>query len=217
MLDILAVTAHPDDLEICAGGIFLKARKAGQKIGLIIFTRGESGGFAEMDVRVNEAKAAAEIFKFDYFKHLDFPDAGLARCANLVETLVPLLREASPKTLITLAPDDYHPDHVAVSQTVREASFVAGLKMNSNDDTRWHPRNYFHMCGDFTHNYRRPDILVDVSDVIDDKKRVCDSHASQKVTEYAMTIAKSHGMMAGCEYAEALYLAQPARWDTPWL
>ena len=80
MVDILAVCAHPDDLEVCAAGMFAKAKKEGLKTGLVIFTRGEAGGYAEQREREAEAKKAAEILKLDYFEMLNFPDAGVYFC-----------------------------------------------------------------------------------------------------------------------------------------
>lgn len=76
MIDILAITAHPDDAEIGVGGILLKAKRQGLKTGVIICTRGEDGGFASMETRMQEAEKGAKILGLDYFQQLDFPDAG---------------------------------------------------------------------------------------------------------------------------------------------
>ena len=128
MVDILAVCAHPDDLEVCAAGMFAKAKIEGLKTGLVIFTRGEAGGYAEQREREAEAKKAAEILKLDYFEMLNFPDAGVYFCKEAVDALIPHLRKCSPKFVLTLLEDDYHPDHTAVSRITRAACFTAGLK-----------------------------------------------------------------------------------------
>ena len=65
MVDLLAVCAHPDDLEVCASGIFLKAKKEGRRTGLIVLTRGESGGHAEMETRLREAAEGARLMGLD--------------------------------------------------------------------------------------------------------------------------------------------------------
>lgn len=173
MVDILAVCAHPDDLEVCAAGMFAKAKKEGLKTGLVIFTRGEAGGYAEQREREAEAKKAAEILKLDYFEMLNFPDAGVYFCKEAVDALIPHLRKCSPKFVLTLLEDDYHPDHTAVSRITRAACFTAGLKKYSDDDTDWHYDALIYFGADNRSNRRRPDIYVDISDVIEIKKNAC--------------------------------------------
>ena len=176
MVDILAVCAHPDDLEVCAAGMFAKAKKEGLKTGLVIFTRGEAGGYAEQREREAEAKKAAEILKLDYFEMLNFPDAGVYFCKEAVDALIPHLRKCSPKFVLTLLEDDYHPDHTAVSRITRAACFTAGLKKYSDDDTDWHYDALIYFGADNRSNRRRPDIYVDISDVIEIKKNACLAH-----------------------------------------
>jgi len=214
MVDILAVTAHPDDLEICAGGIFLKAKKEGKKTGLIICTKGESGHYTGQNPREVEAQKAAELLGLDYFKHLDFPDAGLYFNEDAVNTLIPLLRECSPEILLTLHQDDYHPDHAAVSRIVDAATFIAGLKHHAPDGSDWKPKELLYLCGDPRTNKRKPDILVNIDDVWEQKLKCCAAHASQNVTEYAELVGTSFGLLAKCNYAEALYLRNPLTLNT---
>lgn len=211
MIDILAITAHPDDAEIGVGGILLKAKIQGFKTGLIICTRGESSGFATMETRVQEAETAANILGLDYFRQLDFPDAGVeANTANM-ERLIPLVRECAPRIVLTLHPDDYHPDHQAVSQLADRTVFVAGLKKHSEDDTTWHPRQFLYFSLDPRTNRHRPDILVDISDVWEQKRHALDTHVSQKVTAFAEQWSQSLGMLGQCAYAEGLYLKHPLK------
>ncbi|MCL2853906.1 MAG: PIG-L family deacetylase [Defluviitaleaceae bacterium] len=209
MIDLLAVTAHPDDLEVCAGGLFLKAKKEGKKTGLIIFTRGESGGYAEQSTREHEAAEGARLLGLDYFKHLNFNDAGVYFGEETVNTLVPLLRECSPKILLTLHKDDYHPDHVAVSRTVDAATFVAGLRKHSKDNTDWKPKELMYFSADYRTNKSKPDILINIEDVIEERNKCCDAHTSQGVTPHAIKAAEYLGRLARCKYAEGLYLRNP--------
>jgi len=209
MIDLLAVTAHPDDLEICVGGIFLKAKKEGKKTGLIICTRGESGGYAEQQTRVQEALRANALLGLDYFRHLDFPDAGMFFGKEAVDTLIPLLRECSPKILLTLHRDDYHPDHVAVSKAVEAASFVAGLKKHSQDDSDWKPKELMYFSGDLRTNKHKPDILINIEDVYEEKLACCAAHESQNIVGHARRQAEWLGYLGGCKYAEGLYLRNP--------
>lgn len=208
MIDMLAICAHPDDLEVCAGGIFLKAKKEGKKTGLIIMTRGESGGHAAVETRILEGKRSAEILQLDYYKQLEYPDAGLFFSPETVEGLIPYIRECSPKLILTLDPMDYHPDHKAVSQITDAAAFSAGLNKYSEDGSDWHYDGILHFSADRRTNKRRPDILVDISDVIEEKRMICDAHASQKVTGFAVELAEEMGRTARVKYAEGLYLKQ---------
>jgi bacillithiol biosynthesis deacetylase BshB1 len=212
VVDILAITPHPDDAEIGVGGILLKAKKQGLKTGLIICTRGEAGGFVPMEIRIQEAEAAAQILGLDYFQQLDFPDAGVEVNTSNMERLIPFVRECAPQIVLTVHPDDYHPDHQAVSQLVDKTVFIAGLKKHSSDNTTWHPRQFFYFCMDPRTNKKRPDIIVDISDVWEEKKKALDAHASQQVTFAVEKWARYLGMLGNrFPYGEGLYLKQPLK------
>lgn len=208
MIDLLAVCAHPDDLEVCGAGMFAKAKREGMKTGLVIFTRGESGGYAEQSVREKEAEKAAEILELDYFVMLSFPDAGVYFSEDAVEALIPHLRKCSPRYIFTLLEEDYHPDHAAVSRITRAACFAAGLKKYSQDNTDWHYNAILYFGADNKRNKRRPDIYVDVSDVIELKRKACEAHQSQNVLPLALAMAEEYGRTAGVSYAEGLYLEE---------
>lgn len=214
MIDLLAVCAHPDDLEVCASGIFAKAKKEGLTTGLVIFTRGESGGYAEQSEREEEAKKAAEILCLDYFVMLDFPDAGVYFGKEAVDALIPHLRTCSPRFVLTLLENDYHPDHTAVSRITKAACFTAGLKKHSDDNTDWHYEALLYFGADNRTNKRRPDIYVDISDVMEIKKRSCEAHKSQEVLPYAMSLAREYGRDAKVDYAEGLYLSHSITIDS---
>lgn len=214
MIDILAVCAHPDDLEVCAAGIFAKAKEEGLKTGLVIFTRGESGGYAQKCEREEEAAKAAEILQLDYFIMLDFPDAGLYFSKETVDALIPHLRKCSPRFVLTLLEEDYHPDHTAVSRITKSACFTAGLKKYADDNTDWHYEALLFFGADNRTNRRRPDIYVDISDVIETKKRACMVHKSQDVLPYAMSLAREYGRDAQTEYEEGLFLAHSITVDS---
>lgn len=212
MIDILAITAHPDDAEAGVGGFLLKAKKQGFTTGLLICTRGESGGFASQKTRVAEAEAGADALGVDYFQLLDFPDAGVEVTNAGRERLIPFVRECAPKIVLTLHPDDYHPDHRAVSQLADDVVFVAGLKKHSTDDTTWHPALTLYFSADPRTNRRRPDLLVPIDDVWNEKLRAIDAYASQHplgYKTYVTQLTMQYGMFAGATYAEGLYVKKP--------
>lgn len=208
MIDLLAVCAHPDDLEVCAAGIFIKAKEEGLTTGLIILTDGAASGKADAGERAQEAKEGARLMGLDYFRHLDFPDSALVFDQRAVSAVIPLLREASPRYLFTLHPDDYHPDHVAVGQVCQAAAFTAGLPRHGKDGNGWSYRNILYMTADRRTNARRPDLLVDVSDVMERKLAACRAHASQNVADFTAAYASALGALIGRPYAEGLYLRQ---------
>jgi LmbE family N-acetylglucosaminyl deacetylase len=164
-----------------------------------------------MKTRVQEAETAAEILKLDYFQQLDFPDAGVEVNASNMERLIPLVRECVPRTVLTINPDDYHPDHQAVSHLVEKTVFVAGLKKHSIDNTTWHPRQFFYFSLDPWTNRKHPDIIVDISDVWEQKKKALAAHASQEITSPVERWAQHLGMLGKCSYGEGLYLKHPLK------
>lgn len=207
MVDILAITAHPDDIECGGLGIMLLAKKAGKKIGLIISTKGEGNG--NPTVRAKEAMKAQELCGFDYFEHLDFPDSGLQNVLpDLVETLVPLVVKQRPTTLLTLHPDDYHPDHITVSKATDSIYFLSRINRYSKGKP-YAPKDEFYFSLDRKTNRRTPDILVNIDNVMPIKMKACSIHESQKVNSFVKGLASSLGVLADCEYAEGLYLKRP--------
>ncbi|MCG8400592.1 MAG: PIG-L family deacetylase, partial [Firmicutes bacterium] len=207
MVDFLFIGAHPDD-ESSIAGLLLKAKLEGKKTGIVCFTRGESGGFAEKDTRVKELKEAVEYMELDYFKHLEFPDAGVIFSEETVNALIPLLVESQPQVVITIHPDDYHPDHKAVSQTADRAVFVAGLKKHMGEKT-WHPKQVLYTSLDKRSNKYRPDIIVDITDVFEKKLEAAGCHKSQDIAKYVEPCARYYGGLGGFEYGEGLYIRQP--------
>ncbi|TAH54956.1 MAG: carbohydrate esterase [Sphaerochaeta sp.] len=214
MLDFLVVTAHPDD-ESAIAGFLLSAKKQGYKTGIICLTKGESGGFATKEERVLEFEEATALLGFDWVRILDFPDAGIEVSSSAVETLIPLFRETEAKTIITLHPEDYHPDHRAVAALVDRAIFVAGLKKHSTDDTTWHPAQVLSISLDARRATRRADIVYDISDVQEEWRAFLKCYPSQKIAQFVEIRARYYGLLGGYPLAEGFFLNQPLRLDGP--
>jgi len=214
MLDYLVVAAHPDD-ECAVAGILLTAKLKGLKTGLITFTQGEAGGFASRETRVQEFRKAAELLELDYAEILDFPDAGVEFSGSAVERLIPLLRKASPRVVLTIHPEDYHPDHLAVSRITDRAVFTAGLKKYSGDGKTWHPNQVLYFSLDPRTNPGRPDLIFDITPVFERKRKVLEAYASQEITEFLETGSRQAGILGGFSRGEGLYLRQPLRLTDP--
>jgi len=129
MAKILAVHAHPDDLDILAGGTLARLSAAGHTVKMVTATAGE-GGSAEFDpeqtgrVRQGEAAAAAALIGAEY-RCIGFPDLGVFNDDASRRAVTELVRRVSPDLVITASPVDYHPDHEAISVLVRDACFAA--------------------------------------------------------------------------------------------
>lgn len=129
MATILAVHAHPDDIEILVGGTLARLASGGHAIKVVTATAGE-GGSAEYDalatgrIRQAEAAAAAALIGAEY-RCLGFPDLGVFNDDPSRRAVTELVRWAAPDVVITASPADYHPDHEAISVLVRDACFAA--------------------------------------------------------------------------------------------
>jgi LmbE family N-acetylglucosaminyl deacetylase len=131
MATILAVHAHPDDIEHLAAGALAILAAKGQEIRIATLTAGECGS-AETDlaetarIRKAEAAASAALIGADY-RCADLPDLGVFNDDPLRRAVTELIRWAAPAVVITASPADYHPDHEAASQLVRDACFAASV------------------------------------------------------------------------------------------
>jgi bacillithiol biosynthesis deacetylase BshB1 len=212
MLDVLAVAAHPDDIEAGCGGFLVKAKKSGLRTGMIVCTRGEAGGFASMETRIAEAEAGANILQVDYFRLLDFPDAGIEVNQTNLRRLIPLVRECAPRIVLTLHPVDSHPDHEAVAQLVDNVTFVAGLKQYAPDNTTWHPEQVLYFPGDRRTNRKLPDLIVAIDEVWEEKLAAINAHQSQHILGYKDKViqrSRQYGALGGTMYGEGFYCRQP--------
>lgn len=129
MVNILAIHAHPDDLELLAGGALALLASGGHQVTLVTATAGE-GGSAEHSaeetghIRQAEAAAAAALIGADY-RCMGFPDLGVFNDDASRRAVTELIRAVGPDVVITASPEDYHPDHEAISILVRDACFAA--------------------------------------------------------------------------------------------
>lgn len=210
MLDFLAITAHPDD-ESAISGLFLLAKQQGYSTGLICLTQGESGGFATREQRIEEFEKATQILGLDYVKLLDFPDAGLEADVQSMERLIDMLRECEAKVVLTIHPDDYHPDHRAVYALVDRALFVSGLNKYSTDNKTYHPSQFLTFSLDPKRNKNNPDIVLDISSVEKTWEQVIKSYASQEIFHILKLRAQYLGLAGGFSLGEGLYCPQMLR------
>lgn len=177
-VDVLAVFAHPDDLELSVAGTLLKLKSLGYKTGALDVTRGEMGTRGTVEGRAQEAEDAARIMNLDLRENLGLPDGHVWNDEESRTKLVRTLRRLKPKVVFTHQFEDPHPDHNHIAQLVREAARLASL------------RNYDKETGDekikapavaYTVFSRlvAPSFVVDVSDFARAKMDSIRAHASQ--------------------------------------
>jgi N-acetylglucosamine malate deacetylase 1 len=177
-LDVLAIAAHPDDVELCAGGTLIKMARMGYRTGAIDMTRGESGTRGTPEIRAAEAERAAQALELSVRENLDLGDARVWVNEESRVKMVRALRRLRPRVVFTQFWDDPHPDHAHTSQLVREACHISGLAKYDleSGQERWRPScvAYFLFPRAVT-----PSFIVDISETSERKGEAIRAHASQ--------------------------------------
>ena len=126
-VDILAIAAHRDDLEICSGGLIAKYVDVGYKVGMLDLTEGEMGSRGDASTRLAEATAAAKILGVAVRANLGLPDAYLENTFATRALLAQQIRDYAPELIIVPHWQQRHPDHRVCSQLSFDACHYAGL------------------------------------------------------------------------------------------
>jgi LmbE family N-acetylglucosaminyl deacetylase len=208
---ILAIHAHPDDIETLAAGTLALLAAAGHAIRIVTVTAGECGSDATdlaetARIRKAEAAAAAALIGADY-RCADLPDLGVFNDDPSRRRVTEMLRWAGADIVITASPADYHPDHEAVSVLVRDACFAASVPNYATGEAAplaAIPHLYFMdpMGGRDRDGVKVvADFGVDVSAGMATKRAMLSAHESQ-----AAWVAKQHGI--------ADHLASMEAWTT---
>ncbi|HSE41766.1 MAG TPA: bacillithiol biosynthesis deacetylase BshB1 [Acidobacteriota bacterium] len=175
-LDVLAFSAHPDDIELAAAGTIIKLGKKGYAVGVADMTRGELGTRGSKEIRQKEAEEAAALMQLKVRECLDIPDGSVTVTRENHLKVIKLLRKYQPRVVINHYWKARHADHMATSQIVTEACYLSGLAKIETGQQRWRPKRiiYHQLHYDVT-----PSFLVDISDVIEQKWKVVRAHKSQ--------------------------------------
>lgn len=171
-IDILAIAAHPDDIELGCAGVLLVHKQKGHTVGIVDLTEGELGTRGTASTRTKEAAAAGKVMGLDARENLGLPDGFFENRREHQMAVVRAIRKYQPDVVLTNAPEDRHPDHGRASQLVYDSCFLAGLvkietELNGEAQKPWRPRQIFYFIQD---RYLDPDFIVDISAVIDGKK-----------------------------------------------
>lgn len=219
-LDILCITAHPDDTEIGMGGTVLRHIHLGHRVGVVDLTVGELGTRGSGELRVQEAAAAAKVLGVEVRYQLGLPDGFFeVDEANLLK-VVAVLRRHRPRVVFTNAVRDRHPDHGRGSRLVSRACFLSGLRRIATGHAgkpqeAWRPQAVYHCIQD---RWIDPDIVFDVTDFWEGKMKALACFKSQfydpkstepvspiSVPEFLPTLegrALETGRLIGVKYGE---------------
>ncbi|UCD96706.1 MAG: bacillithiol biosynthesis deacetylase BshB1 [Candidatus Bathyarchaeota archaeon] len=128
MVDVLVIGPHPDDVELCCGGLIAKLSESGYNVGIADLTRGELGSEGSAETRLTEAAKAAQILGVQVRDNLDLGDCRVSANFENVKKLGNVIRQHRPRLLIAPYGDGHHPDHVASRKLVDKATFLAKLR-----------------------------------------------------------------------------------------
>jgi bacillithiol biosynthesis deacetylase BshB1 len=219
-LDLLAVGAHPDDVEVHVGGLLALAADRGLRTGILDLTRGELGTRGTPEGRAEEAREAARILGAARTL-LDLPDGRFGEDEAARNPVAAALRDLRPAVLVLPSPEDRHPDHRRAHRLVREAAFCAGLAAYPLPGEPWRPEALAWVGGE---NPGRPDLVVDVSAVWARRMAAFDAFGSQFSADPSQPPTRiAHpafrrgiegramhwGSLVQADYAEALWCEKP--------
>lgn len=180
-VDILAIGAHPDDVELSCSGTLLRHVAQGKTFGVLDLTEGELGTRGSRAIRQREAFDAAEFMGASFRVILDLGDGFFERNEASIMAMLPVIRESRPRLVLANALRDRHPDHGRGAKLASDACFSSGLQKVETEwegrvQERWRPSLVLHYNQDF---YRKPDVLVDVTDFHEQKMQAILKFRSQ--------------------------------------
>ena len=219
-LDILAFAAHPDDVEISAGGTVARMISQGKKVGVVDLTRGELGTRGNGLLRLEEAAASSEVLGLSARENLGMKDGFFEHTEHNLKLIIQKIRKYQPEVVLANSVSDRHTDHGKAAQLVAEAAFLSGLKKietkeNTEVQTHWRPKAVYHYIQDY---YIQPDFAVDVTDFFEIKMKAIRAFSSQFYSpdskepetpisgedffDFLRSRAMEYGRPIGAKYAE---------------
>ncbi len=219
-LDILAIGAHPDDVEMNCGATLAKEIAAGKKVGILDLTQGELGTRGTPEIRREEAATAAKILGVSVRENIGLADGFFTNNKASQLAIIEILRKYRPEIVLCNAIDDRHIDHGKGSKLASDACFLSGLrkietKYEGELQGAWRPKHVYHYI---QWKEIEPDFVVDISDFMDVKMDSVFAYKSQfynidspepatpisskNATESLRYRNRNFGRLIGTEYGE---------------
>jgi len=216
-LDLLAIAAHPDDVELTCGGTLAKMARRGYRVGILDMTKGEMGTRGSVEIRRREATAAARILGVVHRENLGLPDARLELRMDYKLAIAQRIRALCPRTVILPYWEGRHPDHYTTAKLGYEGCFLAGLERLDLGGEAFRPFKVLYATA--YDPAVRPSFVVDITREFPRRERAILAYASQfmpkkrprhgkvyipldKLVERVNRMARFYGEMVGVKYAE---------------
>jgi len=215
-LDLLAIAAHPDDVELTCGGTLLKMALQGYKTGILDLTAGEMGTRGTPETRAQEAAKAAKLLRVSWRDTLGVPDSNVQPSRSHKLRLAAVIRRLRPRTVILPYWEARHPDHYHASTLGYEGCFLAGLKQLPLEGEAYRP---FKILYSTAYASVRPTFVVDISAQFEQRRKAILAFGSQfrpkkrawaskvhlaidRLESEMNLLARHYGQMIGVQYGE---------------
>ena len=224
-LDVLAIAAHPDDVEQTCGGTLIRMAEAGYRTGVLDLTAGDMGTRGTPELRIEEANAAGCRMLLKWRGNLRWPDARLENTVTARMSLAGEIRNLRPRVVILPYWQARHPDHYRACEIGFEACFLAGLKKLDEQTPPHRPHKilYSSLYADVT-----PSFVVDISAQFERRMEALFAYRSQygevgegaelfpqqpEIRERLAAIARFYGNLIGAKYGEPFVIKETMRVD----
>jgi len=219
-LDLLAIAAHPDDVELSCGGTLLKMAERGYKTGILDLTGGEMGTRGTPETRAKEAAVAGKILRVSWRGVLGVPDSDVQASRQHKLRLAEAIRELRPKTVMLPYWEARHPDHYNASKLGYEGCFLAGLQKLPIAGEAYRP---FKILYSTAYADVRPSFVVDISAQFERRMAALLSYTSQygvaseggalfpdeqEIRERLGAIARFYGNLVSAKYGEPFVMKE---------
>jgi len=213
-LDVLAIAAHPDDVEQTCGGTLIRMAESGYRTGVLDLTAGDMGTRGTPEERLAESEQAAKHMMLAWRGNLRMPDARLENSLPARMTLAVKIREVKPRVVILPYWQARHPDHYRAGELGYEACFLAGLRKL---DPYSEPHRPFKILYSSVYADVKPSFIVDITSQFERRMSALFSYASQfgaaerggdlfpaeqEIRERLGAIARFYGNLIGVRYGE---------------
>ncbi len=226
-VDVLAIAAHRDDVELTCGGALIKATRQGYRTAVVDLTQGEAGTRGSAELRAAEASRAAEVLGLAARENLELPDGAVENTPRTRAMLAVTIRRFAPRVVIAPAAHGRHPDHRVTSQLVRDACFIAGLARVEPAVPPHRPRKIVHAVA-YREDFARPTFVMDISEEFEQKLAAIRCYASQfddavqggevypngePMYDIVRHQAAHYGSLIRCRYGEPFFTTETMRVD----
>jgi bacillithiol biosynthesis deacetylase BshB1 len=226
-IDLLAIAAHRDDVELTCAGTLIKMQRKGYRTGIVDLTAGETGTRGDAATRAREAEEAARVMGVAERVNAGLPDARLHNTDETRQVVAALIRQLKPRTVVLPFPMGRHPDHRIASELCRDACYLAGLAKYPAEGEPHRPEKVLYAQA-YREDPAKPSFVVDISEEFDDKMAAIRCYRSQfdganaagelfptgqDLYELVRVQSAHYGSLIRCAYGEPYFTWETVRID----